>query len=120
MSPEFPNAKVCNYNSSFQHPNGFQRCPNGFEEHKMVKIQSWVLKNVRNLVRDHGYPAGVDGIPPRRPYSSQPPPNWNIVNLVIWDGFGAGLGTISHQPLYFGLSYLGRQMESDKKPDTWE
>ena len=75
-------------------PNGFQRCPNGFEEHKMVKIQSWVLKNVRNLVRNHGCPAEVDGIPPRRPYPSQPPPNWNIVNLVIWDGFGAGLGTI--------------------------
>ena len=60
----------------------------------MVKIQSWVLKNVRNLVRNHGCPAEVDGIPPRRPYPSQPPPNWNIVNLVIWDGFGAGLGTI--------------------------
>ena len=86
----------------------------------MVKIQSWVLKNVRNLVRNHGCPAEVDGIPPRRPYPSQPPPNWNIVNLVIWDGFGAGLGTISPQPPYFALSYLGRQMESDKKPGTWE
>ena len=34
-SPEFLKTKVWNCSSSSQHPNGFQRCPDGFEVESM-------------------------------------------------------------------------------------